>query len=141
MAPIFGSIIGGVISVIDKLIPDPAEAARMKLELLTRQQAGEFKEIEAAVEIGRQQNAVNAAEASSTDTFRGGWRPAVGWVSAAALAYSFLLRPILPWLVEVFGAGVVPPMPALDMQELMGLLFGMLGLAGYRTIEKLKDKA
>jgi hypothetical protein len=29
-------------------------------------------------------------------------------------------------------------MPAMDLNTLMTLLFGLLGLGGYRTIEKLK---
>ena len=41
-------------------------------------------------------------------------------------------------LVWYMGAETAPP--ALQMEHLMTVLIGMLGLGGMRTFEKLKDK-
>lgn len=80
---------------------------------------------------------INKAEANSASFFRGGWRPSVGWICSFSLLYTFILRPLIPWIVNAFGANV-PPLPPVDMQTLMTLLFGMLGLGGFRTFEKIK---
>ncbi len=82
------------------------------------------------------QIAVNKAEAESPSIFKGGWRPAVGWVCVAGLVYSFFLQPLLPWAVGVLHSAPVAPLPTLDTSTLMTLLLGMLGLGGMRTFEK-----
>jgi hypothetical protein len=51
-----------------------------------------------------------------------------------------ILRPILPWVLTVAGVDV-PPLPAIDTAEIGALLFGLLGLGGMRTAERLKNKA
>ncbi|MFA7218271.1 MAG: 3TM-type holin [Dehalococcoidales bacterium] len=82
------------------------------------------------------QIAVNKAEAESPSIFKGGWRPAVGWVCVTGLVYSFFLQPLLPWTVGVLHSAPVAPLPTLDTSTLMTLLLGMLGLGGMRTFEK-----
>jgi hypothetical protein len=101
-------------------------------------QKGELAAMDADVRLALGQLEVNKAEAA-TDAFRGGWRPAVGWCCALGLFYTFLLRPVLPWAVAAFGADV-PPMPAIDNEDLMVLLFGMLGLGGLRTFERVRGR-
>jgi len=87
--------------------------------------------------LAQAQAAINAADAASGSNFRGGWRPAIGWVCGIALLYQFLLRPILPWMLAVIGHPV-PMLPDLNMETLTTLLLGMLGLGGFRTFEKVK---
>ena len=122
--------------VIDKIFPDKSEADRAKLRLIELQQAGEFKEIEANLELSRQQTAVNVAEAQSPDNFRAGWRPFVGWVCGFGLGYAAIFRPIIIGLVRLQH-------PEFDLPEAGGetlttILLGMLGLGGMRTFEKVK---
>jgi hypothetical protein len=132
-------IIPAVTSLLDKLIPDPQAKAEAQFKLLEMAQRGELAALDSEMRLALGQLEVNKAEAS-TDTFRGGWRPFSGWVCGMGLAYEFLLRPILPWLVTV-GGGDVPPLPPIDVETLMVLLTGMLGLGGLRTFERLKGKA
>lgn len=73
--------------------------------------------------------------------FQRGWRPASGWLCVAGLGYTFLLRPILPWVLTVAGVQGVAPLPAIDTMELVVMLGGMLGLGGLRTVERVKGKA
>lgn len=132
-------LIPAITSILDKIIPDPAQAADAKLKMLALAQQGEFKELDAAVEIAKGQMAINQVEAAQ-DNFRGGWRPAAGWVCVAGLAYDFILRPLLPWTAALFGK-TVPPLPPIDIETLMVLLCGLLGLGGLRTVERVKGKA
>ena len=82
------------------------------------------------------QSEINKVEAQHRNIFVAGWRPFIGWVCGVALAYNFVLRDLLIWFL---GQDSVPP--ALQMEHLMTVLIGMLGLGGMRTFEKLKDKS
>jgi hypothetical protein len=131
-------IIDGILRVIDKLIPDPVAKAQAQAEAIRMQQAGEFKEIDAAVQLAIAQMEINKIEAAAPDIFRGGWRPAVGWVCVIGLLYTYLLQPLLTW---TSGIAHIPTPPPLDLQELLVLLGGMLGFGGMRMFERLKGKA
>lgn len=113
-------------TAIDKIWPDAGEAERAKMNAVL------------AVTLGQLE--VNKAEAGSTSTFVAGWRPAIGWICGAALAFHYILRPLLPWLIGIFGMQTAA-IPALDLGDLMTILFGMLGLGALRTTEKVKGVA
>jgi|TARA_R110002153_G_scaffold253981_2_gene412283 hypothetical protein len=81
------------------------------------------------------QSEINKVEAQHRSIFVSGWRPFTGWICAVALLYNFVLRDLAIW---AFGIEQVPP--ALQMEHLMTVLFGMLGLGGMRSLEKIKDK-
>lgn len=124
--------------LIDRIFPDPEQKAKAQLELWKMQQAGEFKEQEGLLAGDAAQAQTNTAEAQSDSLFRGGWRPAVGWTCALGLFYQLLLRPIIGWLGENLWMWKLPP--SLEMETLLTLLFGMLGLGYYRTRERLAGK-
>ena len=126
---LIGTLLPAVTGILDKLIPDAGARDKAKAET-------EAALLAALAKADADQIAVNKAEAESGSNFRGGWRPAVGWICAAALGYQFLIRPIAPWIANAFGANL-PPMPGLD-GTLTELVFAMLGLGGLRSFEKLK---
>lgn len=126
--------------VIKKVIPDPQAAADANYKVLELAQRGELAELDANLKLALGQMEVNKIEAASTDLFRSGWRPYVGWVCGAGLTYEFLVRPFLPWTVRLLGAEV-PPLPPTDMGTLITMLGGLLGLGGLRTVERIKGKA
>lgn len=125
-------------SLLDKFVADPKAKADAQIELLKLTQAEGFKEIDAQLEIAKQQNEVNKIEAADPSIFKSGWRPAVGWVCGMGLGYQFLLWPFLTWLARIYE---MPAPPSLDMDMLLGLLFGMLGLGSLRTVERIKGRA
>jgi hypothetical protein len=86
------------------------------------------------------QTEINKIEASHQNIFVSGWRPFIGWVCGSALAYQFILRDFLAYSMRLFGSSAELP-PSLDISQLISILLAMLGMAGYRTFEKLKDKA
>jgi len=67
--------------------------------------------------------------------FVAGWRPFIGWICGVALAYNFVIRDLFIWITKTTDAP-----PPLQMEHLMTVLLGMLGLGGLRTYEKIKDK-
>jgi hypothetical protein len=139
MAPLITALIPVLGTVLDRIFPDAEKAAAAKVKVMEMAQAGELAQLDADVRLALGQMEINKAEAASDDPFRAGWRPMTGWLCACGLGYTFLLQPLLPWLVALSGA-TVPPLPALDSDVLMTLLLGMLGLGSLRTVERVKGK-
>ena len=123
---------------IDRWFPSEAEKQKAKLDLIDMQQKGEFKWLDALQSSDSGQNQVNLEEAKSDSTFKSGWRPYIGWVCGGGLTYQLIVRPIGTWITT--NCCGWQPMPSLDMDTLLTLLFGMLGLGAYRTYEKVKFK-
>ena len=130
----WGAVINGVISVIDKVIPDPSQKAAAQLAVLQLQQTGQLEQLKADVQASLAQVDVNKVEAESPSLFKSGWRPAVGWICAVALGVQFLLNPIGSWVAALMGHPV--QFPPLDLSTLMTLLFGMLGMGAMRSFDK-----
>ena len=107
------------------------------IRLQTLSQQMEIAALEADKAAMQGQIDVNKIEAASASNFRGGWRPAVGWVCVFGLLYQFLLNPLAPWIIKLFGF-VTDPLPDLNMESLLALLFGILGLGTLRTYERVK---
>jgi hypothetical protein len=82
------------------------------------------------------QIAANTAEAKSTNWWVAGWRPFVGWVGAMGLLYASFLFPLMQFVATMNGYH--GGFPALDTTITMQILFGLLGIGGLRTVEKVK---
>ncbi|WP_051605568.1 3TM-type holin [Sediminibacter sp. Hel_I_10] len=80
---------------------------------------------------------LNKVEANHKSIFVAGWRPFIGWVCGSALAYNFILQPLLEFVLSASGVTVSPP--ELEIGQLITIVLGMLGMAGYRTYEKYKS--
>ena len=81
-------------------------------------------------EIMLAQVAVNREEAKG-NWFQSSWRPATAWVCVAGFAVNFLISP----LAAPFGIEV----PQADTTVMLPVLMGMLGLAGARSYERVKQ--
>jgi hypothetical protein len=127
------------IKVIERIFPDKEAADKAKLELFKLQQEGTLAELASETTIAEKQAEINIAESSSASLFRNGWRPAVGWICALGLSYQFIARPTMNFILAIAGYNV--EMGPLELETLMTLLFGMLGLGWYRTTEKLRGVA
>ena len=127
------ALIGPVAGLLDKFVEDKDQKNALAHEIATMAERQAHESVMAQIEV-------NKAEAASASLFKGGWRPAVGWVCAMALLYHFILQPVLLFGVAVAGVAI-PALPEFDMASLMPILLGMLGLGGLRTVEKIKGKA
>ena len=112
-------------AITGKAILDPNKQAEINLKLEQLEQALKQGQIE-----------INKAEAQNPNWLVAGWRPFVGWVGGSALAYTFILSPLIEWGCKLYGLDIEPPMIETDM--LFNLVLAMLGLGGMRTFEKTK---
>jgi len=114
-----------------RFIPDKGERARAKEQF-------EGQILGAMTSLVQGQLEINKVEASHGSIFVAGWRPAIGWVCGIALAWNFVVQPLLLWSAWLFPeiAPDISTAPKLDTGELRTVLLGMLGLGGLRTYEK-----
>lgn len=122
--------VGG--KLIDRFFPDQTKANEAKAKLLEMQMSGELAQLSGQIEI-------NKIEAGSSSLFVAGWRPSVGWTCSAALAFQFIVAPLIQWGAVLYGKPVT--LPALDTGSLLSLLMALLGVSGLRTVEKLNGVA
>ncbi len=100
----------------------------------------EFKEtMDKMFENDAKQLEINKIDAQSKNLWQKGWRPATGWTCAGALVWHYLLQPMLNYFLLIFD--VTPPQVTFEMNTLVTILFGMLGLGGLRTYEKKQNIA
>ena len=137
MNPLFiGPILEIGKGIINRLFPDPAAAAAAQLELLKMQQNGDLAQLAADTDLAKLQIQTNIAEAAG-NWFTAGWRPCIGWVCGAGLAYAALIEPFARFIAKVWF-GYVGDFPVIDTNLTMQILMGMLGLGAMRSIEKIK---
>jgi len=136
-------LLGGVIEAVGKIADDlfTSDDERNKADLQAMALGLEAARIDAGLITGQQE--INKIEAAHASTFVAGWRPAVGWVGVVALAYQFILYPLMTWAWAWFIArGWVPESvtapPILEIEALMVLMTGVLGIAGARTFERVR---
>lgn len=136
MTPILATVLGLGGQLLDRLYPDPTERARAEMELAKLQQDGALRSVEMELQRELAQAAVNQAEASNPNPLVSGWRPAVGWIGVLTLGYQYIIRPLVPWLLNVAGHPA-PELPTLD-DGMFELIAVMLGMGGLRSFDKLK---
>jgi len=127
------ALIGPVTGLLDKFVEDKDQRARLAHEIATMAERH-------AQERALAQVATNREEAKHKNVFVAGWRPFIGWTCGVALAWHFVLAPLVLFVAGWSGVQL-PDLPAFDMDNLMTVLLGMLGLGGLRSWEKTKGVA
>jgi hypothetical protein len=135
LVPVLGSIIETVGKVADDLFTSDKERAQAALDAYN-----------AETHRAELQTDINKVEAAHSSLFVAGWRPAVGWVGVAAMAYQFVLYPFLVWgWTAMQAAGWISPdlpaPPILATDALWIILTGILGIGGLRSFDKAKGTA
>ena len=118
-------LIEPVSQILDKFIADKDLKLKLQHELNQELHKANMAQIE-----------VNKVEAQHRTVFVAGWRPFTGWICASALAYHFILEPVLIFILALQNIQLT--LPTFDMGSLLTVLMGMLGLGGLRTYEKAK---
>ena len=114
-------LIGPVSSIIDKVIPDKDQAAKLAHEVATMADKHSQELALAQLEILKSD--------AKGNWFQSSWRPLIGWLGGIGLGVNYIVSPICA------GFGVI--VPQADMSVMMPLLLGMLGMAGARSFDKL----
>ena len=123
--PIVGvdAIAEAVFGGLDELFTSDEERAKAKLALTAELQKPHIM-----------QAMTNLEEAKHSSVFVAGWRPALGWICATGIGYSFIIQPLAVLVATL--TGYTGPFPDLDTGVLIGLVTTLLGVAGLRTFEK-----
>jgi len=120
-------LVGPIAALLDKFIPDKDAREKMAHEIATLAERQAHEQIMAQVEV-------NKIEAAHKSMFVAGWRPAAGWTCVLAMAFNFVVAPLINWGTELFHHEAT--LPVLDLSIMMPVLLGMLGLGGMRSYEK-----
>lgn len=110
-------------AITGKEVIDPTRLAEIEAKLNELDQALLMAQIE-----------INKAEATHPSVFVAGWRPFVGWICGLSFGWHFLGAPIANFIIRIYKPTF--ELPSFDIQTLVTVLFGMLGLGLYRSLEK-----
>lgn len=124
------ALIGPVTGLLDKFIEDKDQKAKLAHEIATMAERQMHEANMGQIEI-------NKAEAQHRSIFVAGWRPFLGWGLSFAMVWHFVLAPVTMFVCSYAGVEI-PELPVFDMDSLLTVLMGMLGLGGLRTFEKVK---
>ncbi len=127
-------------NVIDRIIPNKEAAEAAKLELLKLQIADNQFTAKIANDLVQSQLEINKIEAASPNLLVSGGRPFMIWVCGVAFAWQYVLMPIALFIRACYDLPEIP-LPALDMNSMMPVLGGLLGLGAFRSYEKVKGVA
>jgi hypothetical protein len=119
--------IGGI---VNKFIPDRDAQVKLQAEL-------QMKLLEIEANAAKAQTEINQVEAGSSNWFVSAWRPSVGWVCSLAFAWQFVIQPFFSFAYTLYTKQPAPVV-ALDHDALNTVLFGLLGLGGFRSWEKVR---
>src|SRR5271165_407639 len=126
----FGSVADLLKVGIEKIWPNPAEAAAAKIAIINAQQAGALKELDDQFQLNLEQVKANAvAEAKPGWSFRDG----AGWLCVVGFGISVMKSPI-EWACSL--AGHPTTLPSVDTSTITTLLFALLGVSGMHVYEK-----
>tara|TARA_R110000823_G_scaffold252485_1_gene375067 strand:+ start:2317 stop:2727 length:411 start_codon:yes stop_codon:yes gene_type:complete len=128
---IVGTLVDPISNLLSEFIVDKDKQAEISYKIATMAEQNAHAQVLAQLEI-------NKAEASSESLFKGGWRPACGWLTVFALGINYVIIPMGGPIVEAYTPINMEP---LDMTVMLPLLMGMLGLTGARTLEKTRGVA
>lgn len=119
-----GLTLGGkILDFVGRWFPDKTKEEQNRFALELQQLANDHAD-------NQSQLAINAAEAASPDRVNH-WRGALGWVCDVAIAWNYILEPLLQYTHAVgvshgWWSGL-PAMPVLNDAPLMQLILLMLG--------------
>lgn len=128
-------LLGGLFDLIDNLFTTEEEREAAKLKVLELQAKGDLAQL-----------GVNMQEAQHKSLFVAGWRPFIGWVCGLAFTWAFLIAPmfkaVVSYIAQVNGVPVdFSGIPEPDLNVMMPVLMGMLGLGAMRSFEKREGVA
>lgn len=127
MVPIVAALAPLLGTVVERLIPDKAEAEKIKSEIALQA---------ATVEADIQKSILELAK-EDAKSGKGGFRWGAGWLCIVALGWAWVAQPILTWVLAIVAPDTTPP-PGVNSELAYSMLVGMLGLAGVRSYDLMR---
>lgn len=134
-------ILEGVANLADDLITTDEERDKAKLA----DRAMDVSLLQGQIDV-------NKAEAAHQSVFVAGWRPGLGWTATVAFGLLYIPKAIVMtviWTMQCWAvmggwqAGtpvpILPVFPDLGVTDVIGLLMALLGMAGLRSFDKIKE--
>ncbi len=116
------ALIGPATKLLGKFIEDKDTKNKIAFELSTMAEKHAQELALAQIEVLK--------EDAKGNWFQSSWRPLIGWISGLSLGINYMVAPICAG----FGINI----PQADMSVMMPLMFGMLGIGGMRSYDKMK---
>lgn len=116
------AILGPILKIIDKAVPDATEKNRLQSEITKTL-------IEKQSELNATMREIAIKEIGGTK-FQSYWRPTLAWIVVIMWPYNYIIRPLV---VQATGA-LLPEIPSEAMVTITGLWTSVYGLS--RTMEK-----
>ena len=117
-----GQLIEPVTGLLEKVIPDRDQAARLAHEINTMSEKHTQERVLQQIEVLKLD--------AKGNWFQSSWRPLAGYITVLGMGINFLVSPL--------AAGFGVTIPQADASVMMPLLLGMLGLGGARSYERIK---
>lgn len=116
-------LVGPLLGLIDRVIPNPNEAMEIKAELMKESMNAESEFYKAA-------GGIIKAEAQGESWMQRNWRPVTMLTFVFIIANNYIIAPYVMFLSSMFGYHV--ELPTLDIPEGMWTLLS-IGIGGYIT--------
>jgi hypothetical protein len=120
-------LVAPISALLSKVIPDLDERNRLAHEIATMAEKQAHDQIMA-------QLAVNEQEAAHKSLFVAGARPFILWTCGISMAFNFVGLPLIEAVSIIVGDPLT--LDPLNLEVMMPVLLGMLGLGSMRTYEK-----
>jgi hypothetical protein len=120
-------LVGPISALLSRIIPDKSERDRLAYEIATMAEKQAHEQVMAQIEV-------NKTEAAHNSLYVAGWRPFIGWSCGIAMAFNYIGIPLIETVCVLYGTPLA--IDPLDLEVMMPVLLGMLGLGGMRTYEK-----
>jgi hypothetical protein len=130
-----GDLIKEIGATVRQVLPN--DQAKRDFDLKIAELADKADQRETELLTGQLE--VNKEEAKSANLFVAGWRPAIGWIGAVALGWTWVVAPLVNWVAALCGTNVDPP--SLPADSIYPVILGMLGISASRTFEKMRGVA
>jgi hypothetical protein len=130
-------LIDPISKLLDRIIPDPTEREKAKLELFKSERQADLEQMQASM-------SAIIAEANSSDPWTSRARPSFLYLFYLILLILIVIAPLVgiknPGVMDQFYANVAKGFGAIPEAMWWTFTTGYLGYAGMRSIEKVSSK-
>lgn len=120
-------LVGPISALLARIVPDKSERDKLAHEIATMAERQAHDQVMAQIEVNR-------TEAAHNSLYVAGWRPFIGWSCGIAMAFNYVGVPLVETFSVLYGTPLA--LNPLDLEVMMPVLLGMLGLGGMRSYEK-----